>query len=140
MRNLNLDAGQKAVGGKREGELLELEKNLFERFGAPPKDASPVKDVSNKNFAKIEPPRQKSPVKSQKRAVEKDDGNLIPKMTEHIPGNVPAVMKQSQPLAPKGLDDTMPHCTLGQNPMGQVILPFNKILKPSEHVPVPRLT
>jgi hypothetical protein len=114
------------AGGKggREGELLELEKNLFERFGGLPKEASPVKDVSNRNFAKIEPQRQKSPVQSQKRAVEKDDGNLIPKMTEHIPGNVPAIMKQSQPLAPKGLDDTMPHCTLGQNPMGQVTPPI----------------
>jgi hypothetical protein len=41
--------------GGRERELLELEKNLFERFGAPPKEASPLKDVSNRNFAKIEP-------------------------------------------------------------------------------------
>jgi hypothetical protein len=51
-----LDAGEKVVGkGTREGELLELEKNLFERFGAPHKEASPLKDVSNRNFAKIEP-------------------------------------------------------------------------------------
>jgi hypothetical protein len=115
VRTQNFDAEK-----KRQGELLQVEKDLFEKFGGPFKEKEKSQIHANRNFEKIEPQKPRHPDHGQKRPVEKDDGNLIPKMSEKFLNPAPPIMKQSQQIPPKVLDDTMPDCTLGQNPMGQV--------------------